>query len=97
MSYGLFQGNIQTIPADEKGRDFMKVQNDTKTWWVLGHRITPIETIGDYGMIAVVSLPGVPGPPPHYHEDASEMFYISQGKLDVMAPAAVLILQGLSD
>ena len=62
----------------------MDVAKKEGTRWVLGHRITPIETIGDYGMVAVTSLPGVPGPPPHHHEDASEMFYVSQGRLDVM-------------
>ena len=53
--------------------------------WVLGHRVRPIRTIGDYGLVEVVSLPGIPGPPPHYHEDASELFYVADGSLDVMS------------
>jgi len=53
------------------------------SYWVLGHQVRPLPTFGDYGMIEVVSLPGVPGPPPHTHDAASEFFYIADGALDV--------------
>lgn len=52
--------------------------------WVLGHKIRPLETDLSYGMIEVVSSPGVPGPPPHYHEKDSEFFLILKGRLDCM-------------
>ena len=52
--------------------------------WVLGHLVTPVETTGDYGFLAIESQPKVPGPPPHYHEDAAELFYIIDGVMDVM-------------
>jgi mannose-6-phosphate isomerase-like protein (cupin superfamily) len=56
----------------------------SKAKWVLGHRVTPIETLGDFGMLHIVTGSGVPGPPPHHHEDASEFFYILDGALEVM-------------
>lgn len=52
--------------------------------WVLGHQVQPVETIGDYGFLAIKSDPKVPGPPPHYHTDAAELFYIIDGQMDVM-------------
>ena len=56
-----------------------------KILWVLGHKIRLIHTDDSYGMIEVVSLPQVPGPPPHYHKDASEYFFVIKGVLDVMS------------
>ena len=55
-----------------------------KTYLVLGHRVTLLPTIGDYSMAQIISSPGVPGPPPHFHEDVSEFFYVADGALDVM-------------
>ena len=60
-----------------------------KTYWVLGHQIRPLPTLGDYSLIEVVSRPGVPGPPPHRHEGGvSEFFYVADGKLDIMVDGA---------
>ena len=53
--------------------------------WVLGQRVTIIETIGDYSMIEVSATPDVPGPPPHYHVDAPELFHIVSGKMDILS------------
>ena len=52
--------------------------------WVLGHLVNPVTTEGDYGLLSIKSEPKVPGPPPHYHNDASELFYIINGQMDVM-------------
>jgi mannose-6-phosphate isomerase-like protein (cupin superfamily) len=62
----------------------MTVNTGTGQLWVLGHLVRPIETAGDYGLLAIVSRPEVPGPPPHHHPDAAELFYIVDGRLDVM-------------
>jgi mannose-6-phosphate isomerase-like protein (cupin superfamily) len=56
----------------------------TQSYWVLGHRVTPIETLSDYALLNMVTPVGVPGPPPHYHEDAAELFLVTEGELDVM-------------
>ena len=58
--------------------------NNNKELWVLGHRVTYIETIGDYSLLEVSITPGVPGPPPHYHVDAPELFHLIDGQMDVM-------------
>jgi quercetin dioxygenase-like cupin family protein len=57
---------------------------DLKILWVLGHRIRPFDTDESYGMVEVTSPPGVPGPPPHFHDSESEFFFIVKGALDVM-------------
>ena len=58
--------------------------NNNKTLWVLGHKVTYVETIGDYSLLEVSITPGVPGPPPHYHVDAPELFHLIDGQMDVM-------------
>ena len=58
--------------------------NNNKTLWVLGHKVTYVETIGDYSLLEVSITPGIPGPPPHYHVDAPELFHLIDGQMDVM-------------
>lgn len=58
--------------------------NDMNSLWVLGHKIRLMDTDDSYGLIEVTSLPKVPGPPPHYHKDESEFFFMIKGTLDVM-------------
>ena len=48
----------------------------------LGHAITLHEASGDYDLMDGVSLPQVPGPPPHYHAGYHELFYVQQGALE---------------
>ena len=52
--------------------------------WVLGHRIRPLGTDASYGMVEITSPPHVPGPPPHFHRNESEFFFVVDGTLDVM-------------
>jgi quercetin dioxygenase-like cupin family protein len=55
-----------------------------RSMWVIGHRVTPI-TAGDRVVALEVATPaGVPGPPPHRHEDCSEFFFVTAGRLGVM-------------
>ena len=58
--------------------------NNNKTLWVLGHKVTYVETIGNYSLLEVSITPGIPGPPPHYHVDAPELFHLIDGQMDVM-------------
>ena len=53
--------------------------------WVVGHHVTTLDTIGDYALLQIVTAPEVPGPPPHHHERFSELFYVADGVLEVMA------------
>jgi quercetin dioxygenase-like cupin family protein len=61
------------------------MKNDSATFWVLGHKIRPIDTDDSYGMVEITSPPHVPGPPPHYHKSDNEFFLIIKGTLDVMS------------
>src|SRR5215207_7417240 len=56
-----------------------------KPMWVIGHRVTILDAIGDYAMLEIVTAPDVPGPPPHHHDRFSELFYVADGVLEVMA------------
>lgn len=58
--------------------------NEARTLWVLGHRVTMLPVGGRVAVIEVVTPAGVPGPPPHHHEDADESFYVTAGRLGVM-------------
>ena len=55
--------------------------------WVLGHKIRRWDTDDSYGLIEVTSPPKVPGPPPHYHKNEHEFFFMLKGILDVMSNA----------
>ena len=59
--------------------------NTNNLLWVLGHRIRLLDTDESYGMIEVTSPPHVPGPPPHFHKNEKEFFFIVNGTLDVMS------------
>ena len=58
--------------------------NEPTSLWVLGHRVTFLPVGGRVAALEVVTSPGVPGPPPHHHEDADECFYVISGRLGVM-------------
>jgi mannose-6-phosphate isomerase-like protein (cupin superfamily) len=55
-----------------------------RTMWVIGHRVTPLTVAGRVAALEVATPVGVPGPPPHYHEDCAEFFYVTSGRLGVM-------------
>jgi quercetin dioxygenase-like cupin family protein len=58
--------------------------NETRSLWVIGHRVTLLPVGGRVAALEVVTPAGVPGPPPHHHEDADEFFYVTAGHLGVM-------------
>lgn len=39
----------------------------TNTKWVLGHKVTPHDTTGNYDLMFAETPAGVQGPPPHVH------------------------------
>lgn len=55
-----------------------------RSLWVIGHRVTPISCGGRVVALEVATPVGVPGPPPHHHEDCAEFFYVTAGHLGVM-------------
>lgn len=54
------------------------------TKWVLGHKITPHETAGDYDLMIGETPAKVPGPPPHLHHSFKEVFLVIEGEMDFM-------------
>lgn len=64
-----------------------------KTLWVIGHRVRMLQTEGDYALLEIVTDPGTPGPPPHYHENCSEFFYVVDGVLEIIADGEPCLLK----
>lgn len=58
--------------------------SETRSLWVIGHRVTLLPVGGRVAALEVITPPGVPGPPPHHHADAAEFFYVTGGRLGVM-------------
>ncbi|WP_115461302.1 cupin domain-containing protein [Winogradskyella aurantiaca] len=56
--------------------------DSSNTMWVLGHKITPHDTSGDYDLMVAETPPNVPGPPPHLHNAYKESFLIIEGELE---------------
>jgi mannose-6-phosphate isomerase-like protein (cupin superfamily) len=66
-------------PTTDKG------QTRLRSLWVLGHRVTPISVGDRVAVLELVTPPNTPGPPPHYHDDCAEFFYVISGQLGVMS------------
>jgi quercetin dioxygenase-like cupin family protein len=73
------------VPIEQHAEEVRSVQNEPRSLWVLGHRVTLIPVGGRVAAIEVVTPAGVPGPPPHHHEDAEECFYVTAGRLGVLS------------
>ncbi|WP_228851811.1 cupin domain-containing protein [Aegicerativicinus sediminis] len=54
----------------------------TKSKWVLGHKVTPYDTTGDYDLMMGETPAKVPGPPPHLHQSFKEVFLVVEGEMD---------------
>ena len=52
--------------------------------WVIGHRVSPVETDSDYAILQIVTPPQTPGPPPHFHDPETELFLILSGEMEVI-------------
>lgn len=61
----------------------------------LGHKMTLHNPSGNYDLIHGVTLPNVPGPPPHYHAIYSEIFLVTEGEMEfILDGKAVLVGPG---
>ena len=63
------------------------------TRWVLGHKVTPLFTTGDYDLMVAETPPQVPGPPPHLHNNYTESFYIVEGELEFMVNGEIKLVK----
>jgi len=60
------------------------IMNIIDTKWVLGHKVTPHRTTGDYDLMVAETPPKVQGPPPHLHNSFKESFLIIEGEMEFM-------------
>lgn len=67
--------------------------NTTNTKWVLGHKVTPHETTGDYDLMVAETPPNVQGPPPHLHNSFKESFLIIEGEMEFMVNGNITIVK----
>ena len=51
-------------------------------YWVLGHKISPVEVSGNYDMVIGETAANVPGPPPHFHTKMNELFMVLEGEME---------------
>jgi len=56
--------------------------NQLSTNWVLGHKVTPYQTTGNYNLVKGESPAGAQGPPPHIHKKYEEVFFILHGQME---------------
>src|SRR4051794_873310 len=61
-------------------------------FWVIGHHVTILVAEQDYTYVKIVSPPHIPGPPPHRHVDASELFHVLEGRYDILVEGETLQL-----
>lgn len=60
-----------------------------KALWVLGHKLTPHFTSGDFDMAVFETPAGAQGPPPHSHNTYKETFFILEGELEFFIDGAI--------
>lgn len=63
------------------------------TKWVLGHRVSLHETSGDYDLAFGETPAGVPGPPPHLHENFTESFLITEGEMEFFVNGEIKVVK----
>jgi len=68
----------------------MKLNN---TKWVLGHKVTPHETTGDYDLMVAETPPKVQGPPPHFHNSYKESFLIIEGEMEFFVNGNITVVK----
>lgn len=58
--------------------------NHGKPLWLIGHKLVSIPTPGDYAFADVELTPGLPGPPPHQHVEANELYVCLDGAIEIL-------------
>ena len=61
--------------------------------WVLGHKVTPYDTTGDYDLMMAETPPHVGGPPPHLHHNYKESFLIVEGEMEFMVNGEIKVVK----
>ncbi len=61
--------------------------------WVLGHRVCLHETSGNFDLAYGETPAGVPGPPPHVHQNLTESFLITEGEMEFLVNGEVRVVK----
>jgi len=69
-----------------------KMKNNASKW-VLGHKVTPYNTSGNYDLMIAETPPKTLGPPPHFHNTFKETFLIIEGEMEFMINGEVNIVR----
>jgi hypothetical protein len=48
---------------------------DQSNYWVLGHKISPVEVSGNYDMVIGGTTPNIPVPPSHFHSEMNKLLH----------------------
>lgn len=65
----------------------------TSAKWVLGHKITPHDTTGDFDLMLAETPSQVQGPPPHFHNSLKESFLIVEGEMEFFINGEIRVLK----
>ena len=55
---------------------------ESRPFWVIGHKIQPLNASGNYDILIGETPSGVPGPPSHYHSKYAEFVLILKGQME---------------
>ncbi len=70
-----------------------KMDTNNNTKWVLGHKVTPHDTSGDYDLMVAETPPNVQGPPPHLHNSFKESFLIIEGEMEFFVNGSTRVVK----
>lgn len=65
----------------------------SNTKWVLGHKITPHDSSGDFDLMVAETPAKVQGPPPHLHHSFKESFLIIEGEMEFFVNGEIKVLK----
>ncbi len=67
--------------------------NSNNAKWVLGHKITPHDSSGDFDLMFALTPSKVKGPPPHFHNLLKESFLIIEGEMEFYVNGKINIIK----
>jgi mannose-6-phosphate isomerase-like protein (cupin superfamily) len=84
VQYLVVRQNLIRTESGQMKETIDMAATSLRSLWVIGHRVTPIPCAGRVIALEVATPVGIPGPPPHFHQDCAEFFYVTAGRLGVM-------------
>lgn len=60
-------------------------------FWLVGHKIIPINFSEQLDAAIICTPPNTDGPPPHFHANYDEIFFIQEGELEFLIDGEIFI------